>query len=145
MSYLLGTFHFIFQFTNFLFSSVMNCVNPPLSCFYLCIVLFLEILFGSFSTIVFFSIVSYSMGFILLDFSLSLFWGNILNISILKYFQYCFVTYTVICILQYIVFADSLSCGGSFLLIVCIFDCELISSRTWLLWEAYMLLVMGEA
>lgn len=39
----------------------------------------------------------------------------------MKYFPYYFVTYIVIWIFQCIVFADSLSCSGSFVLVVCSF------------------------
>ena len=50
-SYILGTFEFVFQFTNSLSSSVINCSNLPLDWFYVNIILFLEILFGSFSAL----------------------------------------------------------------------------------------------
>lgn len=96
VSCILGIFQYVFQFTNSLFSSVVNCLTPPLSCFYLNI-LFLEILSGPFSTLLFlFPVVSYSC---LLNFILSFIFWNILNIFIVTYFPYCFVTHTVIWIL----------------------------------------------
>ena len=40
-SHILGTFEFVFQFTNSLLSSVINCLNLPLNWFYVNIILFL--------------------------------------------------------------------------------------------------------
>ena len=80
MSYILGTFEFVSQFTNSLLSSVINCSNLPLNWFYVNIILFLEILLGSFLTLLFQHVLFLPFGFCSF-----LFWGNIL-----KYFPYCF-------------------------------------------------------
>lgn len=135
ISYILGTFEFVFQFTNSLLSSVINCSNLPLNWFYVNIILFLEILLGSFLTLLFQHVLFLPFGFCSF-----LFWGNIL-----KYFPYCFLLpiqllkfFSVLCLLILFLVVVHL-----FLWFV-VFDYELISSKTWFLEKANLPLALEE-